>query len=218
MFGPKARNFRSGSPSGPHLGAVLGPSWAVLGVSWAFLGRSWAVFERSWGPLGPSWGDLGGFLDRLGRCESRRGGYVKSIRFPKGMGPFLLVGAFLGRRLGISWGVLTACWAVLRPSWAFGRDLSASRGPLGPSGRLLGALLDRFGALLGSEKEFRHPWEVLAGTLPGPCRDLAGVLFVRGPPGPAPRARTRKIVYQLPEILARLWPVGPANWGPLGAP
>ena len=36
-------------------------------------------------------------------------------------------------------------------------DLSASRGSLGPSGRPLGALLDRFGALLGSEKEFRHP-------------------------------------------------------------
>ena len=178
------------------------------------MGLSWAVFEPSWGPLGPSWGDLGGLLDRLGRCESRRGGYVKNIRFPKGMGRFLPFGALWGRRLGTSWGVLKACWAVLRPSWAFWMIF-----------RRLGALLDRLEGLLGpSWTDLEPSWApkkssgILDASLPGVCRDLAGVLFVRGPPGPAPRARTRKIVYQLPEILARLWPVGPANlWGLFGA-
>ena len=82
----------------------------------------------------------------------------------------------------------------------------------------LGALLDRLGGLSGlCETDLERSGGpkkssgILETSLPGVCRDLAGVLFVRGPPGPAPRARTRNTVEQLPEILARLWPVGPAN-------
>ena len=64
LSGPRARNVRSGPPSGPALGAVLGASraileasgaWGPLGPSWALLEASWAVLGRSWGPLGPSW-------------------------------------------------------------------------------------------------------------------------------------------------------------------
>eukprot|EP00959_Pyramimonas_sp_CCMP1952_P377908 7916226-Pyramimonas_sp.AAC.1 len=69
-----------------------------------------------------------------------------------GMGRFLLVGALLGRRLGAPLGVLKACSAVSRPSQALGGDISAFPSSLGPSEGLLGPLLDRFGALLGSEK------------------------------------------------------------------
>eukprot|EP00959_Pyramimonas_sp_CCMP1952_P441125 9235103-Pyramimonas_sp.AAC.1 len=46
--------------------------------------------------------------------------------------------------LGTSWGVLKACWAVLRPPQALGSDIPASPGSFGPSGKLLGPLLDRF--------------------------------------------------------------------------
>eukprot|EP00959_Pyramimonas_sp_CCMP1952_P165433 3458491-Pyramimonas_sp.AAC.1 len=51
-------------------------------------------------------------------------------------------------------------------------------------------------------------------TAPGRTRAMptpivaAEVLLVRDLPGTAPRARTRSSVNQLPEILARLWPVG----------
>ena len=55
----RARNVRSGSPSRPALGAILGNSWAVLEASWAVLGRSWAVLGPPWGPLGPIWDDRG---------------------------------------------------------------------------------------------------------------------------------------------------------------
>ena len=46
------------------------------------------------------------------------------------------------------------------------------------------------------------------GTRPGVDPDPTGVFFVRGPPGAAPRARTRNTVNQLPEILARPGPLG----------
>ena len=147
-------------------GSMLGPTWAHVGSkkpSWAVLEASRAVLEPSWavlgpfrGPLGPSWGGLGGLLGRRGRCESRRGEYAKNVRFPKGMGRFLPLGALLGRLLGASWVVLTASWAFWRPSRVSWSDLSAFRGYLVPCGRPLGALLDRSGAILGSGKEFRH--------------------------------------------------------------
>eukprot|EP00959_Pyramimonas_sp_CCMP1952_P414921 8693645-Pyramimonas_sp.AAC.1 len=34
FLGPRTRNFSSGPPPGPPLGAVLEASWAVLGPSW----------------------------------------------------------------------------------------------------------------------------------------------------------------------------------------
>ena len=50
--GPRARNVRSGPPSGPALGAVLGASWAILEASGAVLGPSGAVLGPSWRPVG----------------------------------------------------------------------------------------------------------------------------------------------------------------------
>eukprot|EP00959_Pyramimonas_sp_CCMP1952_P409814 8588810-Pyramimonas_sp.AAC.1 len=59
------------------------------------------------------------------------------------MGRFLFLGALLG---GLR-GVLAASEAAWRPSWASRGDLSANRGPLGPSGEHFGAFLASFGAL-----------------------------------------------------------------------
>ena len=75
--GPRARNVRSGPPSGPALGAVLEASWAILEASRALLGPSGAVSGRSWKPLGPCWGDLGGMLGRLGAPVGRKGENAK---------------------------------------------------------------------------------------------------------------------------------------------
>ena len=77
--------------------------------------------------------------------------------------------------------------------------------PLGQSWGPLGALLARSG---GPER----PYPGGTPSLSRPSWAAVGVLFAGGPPGAAPRARTRNIVNQLPEILARLWPVGPANF------
>ena len=49
-------------------------------------------------------------------------------------------------------------------------------------------------------------------TISGPA--TAGVLFVRGFPGAAPRARTRNTASLLPEVLARLCPARVANFAP----
>eukprot|EP00959_Pyramimonas_sp_CCMP1952_P463299 9484706-Pyramimonas_sp.AAC.1 len=73
VLGPKARNVRSGSPSVPHLNAVLRLFWGVLGVYWAVLGSHWAVLEPSWGPPVLFWGDLGSLLGHRGRSESPKG-------------------------------------------------------------------------------------------------------------------------------------------------
>ena len=91
----KARNVGSCSPSGAHLGAVLGPSWAVLEASWAVLGPSWAVLGRSWGPLGPSWAGLGGLLSLVGQWEARKGDNAKIIEKLNGKQWFWPLGAFL---------------------------------------------------------------------------------------------------------------------------
>eukprot|EP00959_Pyramimonas_sp_CCMP1952_P464163 9486136-Pyramimonas_sp.AAC.4 len=101
------------------------------------------------------------------------------------MGRFLLVGALLGRRLGTSWGVLKACWAVLRPSQALGSNISVSPGSLGPSRRLLGPLLDRLEPSWAPKRD-------LAGTLPRPCRDLAGFFFRPGTPMTRPARANQK--------------------------
>ena len=55
LSGLRARNVRSGPPSGHTLGAILGASWAVLEASWAVLGPSWAGLGQYWRPLEPSW-------------------------------------------------------------------------------------------------------------------------------------------------------------------
>ena len=78
--------------------------------------------------------------------------------------------------------------------------LDRSGGDSEPPWGHLEAFLERSGAPERRAQAENHLWQ----TLPG-------VLFVRGPPGAGPRARSRNTVYQLPEILARLWPVGPAN-------
>ena len=99
-------------------GGLCAPSWAVLGLSWAVLEPSWAILWPSWGPPGLSWGDLGTLLGRLGRRESSRCEYAKNVRFPKGMGRFLCLGAFLEGRLGGLSGCLKACLALVERPWA----------------------------------------------------------------------------------------------------
>ena len=42
-------------------------------------------------------------------------------------------------------------------------------------------------------------------------RESSGALFARRPPGAVARARAETILNLLLEILARRWPVGPAN-------
>ena len=130
ILGPRARNVRSGPPSGHPLGAVLGASWAVLEASWAVLGPSWAVRGPSWGPLGPSRGDLGGLLGRLGASGSVRGKNAKILQKRMENQRFLPLGALVGKLLEASWGVLQASWAVWKPS------------------RRLGQIFRRFGVLL----------------------------------------------------------------------
>ena len=101
IFGGRARNFSSGSPSWATLEAileaVLGASWVVLerrkaekarmpksfqnlykiddlGLSGRSRGASWGPLGASWRPLGPSWGHLG----RLGAIFGRLGRLVGS--------------------------------------------------------------------------------------------------------------------------------------------
>ena len=181
ISGPRARNVRSGPPSGPALGAVLGASWAILEVSGALLGPSGAVSGRSWRPRRPCWGDLGGFLGRLGALVSRRGENAKIIKKPKENHRFLLVGGLLGGLLEASWGVLGASWAVLRPSGPSWSALGLRQWGLPPIWRLFGALRERSGGLQGGAQKARHPWPDLAGDLPG--------YFSTGDPQGPPRAR-----------------------------
>ena len=62
----------------------------------------------------------------------------------------MLLGPLLGVLLEASWGVLGASLAVLRPSWAFWSDLRVTWGLVGPFGEPFGAILARFGPLMGS--------------------------------------------------------------------
>ena len=144
LLGRKARACGSWSPSGPPLGPVLGPSWAILGASWAVLGPSWAVLGPSWKLLGPSWGGLGRLLGRPVTSESPKDNFVENVRFTKGMGQFLRLGALLGRMLEASWGLLGASLDVWRPS-------SASRSPLG-------GLLEVSWAVLGASWAVLSDW------------------------------------------------------------
>ena len=105
-------------------------------------------------------------------------------------------------RLGDLLGRLDAALGVL------GRSFGDSE----PSWTVLGASLGPLGALRGAWKAAPRRKTISESQLPGGRRAAGGVLFAGGPPGAAPRARTRIIVNQLPEILARLWPVGPANF------
>ena len=94
-----ARNFNWISPSWAPLGLLWGPVWAVWGASWTVLGPSWAVLGRSggasWAILGRSWEPL-----RSSRTVRRlRNEYAKNVRFTKGMGQFLPLGAYLGDKL-----------------------------------------------------------------------------------------------------------------------
>ena len=132
---------------------------------------------------------------------------AETARMPKSFNHLRKINDFC--LLGTSW----------QGSW---RPLGASGSHLGRFGAILwriGALLDHIEGLLGASWLFLGLSGGPRGRRPGgkpslgrTARDLAGVLFVRGPPGAAPRARSRNIVKQLPEILARLWPVGPANF------
>ena len=78
LWGPRARNVGSDSPSGAPLGAFLGLFGAVLEASGAFLGPCGGL-------LWSSRGDLGNLVGRLGRWEGRKVVYAKSARFLNGI-------------------------------------------------------------------------------------------------------------------------------------
>ena len=130
----------------------LGPLWGDLGALWAVLGSSWAVLRPSGGPLRPSWGDIGGPSGRLGRCEDPKSGYAKNVRFPKGMGRFLLLRGSLNGLLGCLGGLLGRLQTI---EVLLGALLCCLRSPLRlsdyPSDRLESARKARQGALGGSE-------------------------------------------------------------------
>ena len=188
----------------PRLGSLLEPSWGPIGPSWRPLGQSWGHLGPFGGPLGDLSGRLGAVLWASWGVLERRKLKMRERQNPSktngkstifaSWGPFwrplgcLLghLGGLLGRLEAIL-GVVERSSGVWGPSWTM---LGASWGPLGAIWSPLG-LRNRIPA-----------------SLARPCRDLPGVLFARGPPGAAPRARTRNIVYLLPEILARLGPLG----------
>ena len=188
----------------PPLGPLLRRSWGPLGPSWRPLGPSWS-------PLGPSWGLLGGLLGPLGAVLGASWAVLgcreaEKVETPKSLQNLRKSNEF----------------CLLGPSWECSwRPLGASGGHLGRLGAILwhlgallyhlGGLLALLGALWRASRAAPRRKTISDPTLPGPARECPGVLFVRGPPGAAPRARTRNTVNQLPEILARLWPVGPAN-------
>ena len=60
------------------------------------MGASWAVSEA---------------------VKTPKAGMLENIRFPKGLGRFLLVRAFLGVLLEPCWGVLGDSRGVVKPSW-----------------------------------------------------------------------------------------------------
>ena len=120
-WGQWPEKIRSGTPSGPPLGTVLGASYAVLetswvvlgpsggplGPSWGGLGASWAVLWRSWELVGKSWG-----VGELKRRESKQSHKTKHWK----LNEFGLSGPSLEPWRGASWGVLEASWAVLGAS------------------------------------------------------------------------------------------------------
>ncbi len=157
------------------LGLLSGACWGSLGPSWGPIGPSWASRGPSWSSFGGLLGRLGNPLGRLGRDDSPTGEHTKNIRFPTGMGRFLLLGALLwclleplgvllgafrtllggfsappgatwGRKLGIRWW-LSSSGALSGPSWGL------SWAVLGPSW----AVLELSGAVLGP-----------SGARPGP--------------------------------------------------
>ena len=115
-----------------------------------------------------------------------------------------------------SWGPRgNAFGSLLGPLGAILGVLERSCGILDPSCIILGFSWGSLGglvALLGTLGDVLEPCWCAPGALRGTCsgvaQELLGVLFVGGPPGAAPRARTRNTVNQLPEILARPGPLG----------
>eukprot|EP00959_Pyramimonas_sp_CCMP1952_P451572 9454719-Pyramimonas_sp.AAC.1 len=64
--------------------------------------------------------------------------------FRREMCRFLFLATLLGRILGALWGVLAASEIAWRPSAASKGDLSAKRGPRGPSGQLFWCVFGKF--------------------------------------------------------------------------
>ena len=144
VWGPKARNVTFVPPSGPALGAVLGPSWAVFGASWVVLGLvgpSWSSLGGLWGRLGATLGDSWAVFDAMKAQEA----IMSNMYIFQGMGQFWRLRAFLGALLKASWGVLERSGAVWRRSWASWTDRSTTRGSLGPSWGPLGVFLGWLG-------------------------------------------------------------------------
>ena len=176
---PRARSFVLCSPFGASLGALLGPSWAVmpLGPSWSPLGPSWGLLGSFLGPVGAI---LGASWAVLGRREAEKMDTPKSAQNLRKSNEFCL----LGPSGECSW-----------------RPLGASGGHLGRLGTIvwhLGALLNHLGGLLAASWPFLGLSGGPRGRRPGgkpsltrPCRGSPGV---RGPPGAAPRARSRSII------------------------
>ena len=216
-MGPKARKVRSvlvsrGTILGASCAVLEAPLAAILGPSCCHLGR---LLGSSWGPLAPFGrplgafeGPVGGLLGRLAALLGLLGRFgailgprgqssrllrakklicLKNICFPKGLGRFLLVRAFLGVLLEPCWGVLGDSRGVVKPSWE----------PLGLSWTV-------------SERSWNvsvASWAVLerpsaaseqSESLPGPPRGgNTGVpeMFRRWAGAPGPGARYSSILY-----------------------
>eukprot|EP00959_Pyramimonas_sp_CCMP1952_P371640 7782359-Pyramimonas_sp.AAC.1 len=93
------------------------------------MGPRSALLRPFLGPVGPSGGVLGGLSGSFAGCEPPSVAYANNVRFSKGTGRFLLVGALLEGLLRLFWwGFSVAYRAIWRPSWASWNDPSATRG------------------------------------------------------------------------------------------
>ncbi len=156
LLGLRARNVRSGPPSGHSLGTVLGAFCA----SGRRLGPSWCTFGPFGDPLGGLLGRPGATLGASWAVLAR--GEAEKARTPKFLKNVWEIHDFC--LLGLSW----------ERSW---RPFGASRRPLGPSGGRQGVLDRSFG-------DSGPSWIVLGaswGTL-GPSWDF---FRLRNSPGGA---------------------------------
>ena len=158
-------------------GGLLPASWEPLGASWGPLGAEGSkcpfgslVWAPSWSRLGGLLGCIGGLLGRLGpllgslgallgaswavlgRREAEKARKQKTSKNTTANQQFSLLGALLGGFVNACWAVWAASGPVLGPSSVSWSDIWASGAPIGPSWRLLGALLARLRALLGPNK------------------------------------------------------------------
>ena len=141
-----------GGPSGGHLGAILGPSWAALEPSWRSFYHLRSTLpqprealkiakktnrKQAFSLLGPSCGHLAPSKPFLGAP------LAPSLDFPRA-----------------PWGHLGPSWAILGPSWAtlvpLGRIWALLGTFLGPFGVILELRWGHFGATLGPYWE--HIW------------------------------------------------------------